>query len=94
MPPLANDIFSVFGHLLQAIGFLIAGLALGRLVFDHVKLATWQVHVALILGLIGLLIGLTAFSSSGSAGALALGVGLAYFMIMMPGRYETTNTGA
>ena len=92
MPLLANDLFALFGHLLRAIGFLVAGLALGRLVFDHVKLGTWQLQVALILGLFGLLIGLTAFSSPGSAGAFALGVGLAYFMITMPKRSESTDT--
>ena len=84
MPSIVNDIFSFLGFLLRALGFLVAGVAVGRFVFENYKASEWQVKIALILGLFGLLVGLTAFSSPGSAGAFALGAGGAYFMSMMP----------
>ena len=86
MPPIVNDIFGFLGFLLRALGFLVAGVAIGRLVFDSFKSAEWQVKIALALGFFGLLIGLTDFASPGSAGAFALGAGGAYFMSMMPAK--------
>lgn len=88
MPPIVNDIFSFLGFLLRALGFLVFGLAAGRLVLDNFKNSTWQVQIALVLGFFGLLIGLTDFASPGSAGAFALGAGGAYFMSMMPKKPE------
>ena len=84
MPPIVNDIFAFLGFLLRALGFLVVGVAVGRLVFDNFKNSEWQLKVALALGFFGLLIGLTDFASPGSAGAFALGAGGAYFMSMMP----------
>ena len=81
MPLIVNDIAELLGYLLRAIGFLVAGLALGRLVLENFKAGNWQLQIALLLGLFGLLIALTVFSSPGSAGAFALGVGGAYFML-------------
>jgi hypothetical protein len=86
MPPIVNDIFAFLGFLFRAVGFLVFGLAVGRLVFDNFKNSEWQVKIALALGLFGLLIGLTDFASPGSAGAFALGAGIAYFMSMMPAK--------
>jgi hypothetical protein len=84
MPSVLSDLIAYLGLFLSAIGFLVVGLALGRLVFDHFRMGTWQMQIAYVLGLFGLLIGIAAFTSPGSAGAFALGVGLAYFMNMMP----------
>ena len=84
MPLVLTDIFSLIGYLLRIIGFLVVGWALGRFVFEHFNAGSWQLQIAYVLGLFGLLIGLTAFSSAGSAGAFALGVGIAYFMIFTP----------
>ena len=84
MPPIVNDIFAFLGFLLRALGFLVVGIAVGRLVFDNFKNSEWQLKIALALGFFGLLIGLTDFASPGSAGAFALGAGGAYFMSMMP----------
>ena len=84
MPPIVNDIFAFLGFLLRALGFLVVGVAVGRLVFDNFKNSEWQLKIALALGFFGLLIGLTDFASPGSAGAFALGAGGAYFMSMMP----------
>ena len=88
MPSIIIDIFGFFGFLLRALGFLVIGLAVGRFVLDNFKMSVWQVQIALVLGLFGLLIGLTDFASAGSAGAFALGVGGAYFMNMMPQKSE------
>ena len=84
MPPIVNDVFTFLGFLLRALGFLVVGVAVGRLVFDNFKNSEWQLKIALALGFFGLLIGLTDFASPGSAGAFALGAGGAYFMSMMP----------
>jgi hypothetical protein len=84
MPPIIGEISGFLGILLRALGFLIFGLAAGRFVLDNFTKSVWQVQISLVLGLFGLLIGLTDFASAGSAGAFALGVGAAYFMNMMP----------
>ncbi len=88
MPSIVNDIFALLGILLRALGFLVAGVAIGRFVLDNYKNSPWQVQVALVLGFFGLLVGITDFASPGSAGAFALGAGGAYFMTMMPKKPE------
>lgn len=80
MPPIISEIFGFLGFLLRALGFLIFGFGAGRFVLEMYQKAPWQVQVALVLGLFGLMVGLTDFSSPGSAGAFALGAGVAYFM--------------
>ncbi len=80
MPILVSDIFSLLGFLLRALGFLAIGFGLGRFLLDAYQKAGWQLQIALILGFFGLLIGLTDFASPGSAGAFALGAGIAFFM--------------
>jgi uncharacterized membrane protein len=74
-----NDIINIFGHLLSAIGFFMVGLGLGRFLLDFYPKANWQMQMALTLGFFGLLIALTVFASAGSAGAFALGAGVAFF---------------
>ncbi len=74
-----NDILSLFGFLLRAVGFGLFGFGIGKFVLNAYRNAAWQLQVALALGLFGLLIGLTDFSSPGSAGAFALGAGIAFF---------------
>jgi predicted lipid-binding transport protein (Tim44 family) len=91
MPPIVYDLFSFLGFLLRALGFLVAGLAFGRLVLDSIKGAIWQLQAALLLGLFGLLIALTVFSTPGSAGAFALGAGLAYFWSALPPKSNSKN---
>lgn len=75
-----NDIINILGHLLRAVGFFIVGLGLGRFLLEAYPKANWQLQTALLLGFFGLLIALTTFSSAGSAGAFALGAGIAFFM--------------
>ena len=74
-----NDIFSIFGFLIRIAGFLLIGLGLGRFFLDSYPKSNWQLQMALALGFFGLLIALTVYSSPGSAGAFALGAGIALF---------------
>jgi hypothetical protein len=80
MPPIVPQVFSFLGFLLRAFGFLLFGFGGGRFMLDAFQKANWQLQIALVLGFFGLLIGLTDFSSPGSAGAFALGAGIAFFM--------------
>lgn len=84
MPSVIFDIFGFLGFLLRAIGFLVIGLALGRFFLDSYKKAVWQLQVALVLGFFGLLIAITDFASAGSAGAFALGAGIAMLTAYAP----------
>lgn len=93
MPLLLTDLATLSGLLLRAIGLLAVGFALGRLVFEHFKLGDWRLQIAYVLGLFGLLIAVIAFSSPGSAGAFALGVAGAYFMVLMPRKTEPPAEG-
>ncbi len=74
-----NDIISIFGHLLSAVGFFFVGLGLAHFFLEAYPKSNWQLQMALALGFFGLLIALTVFSSAGSAGAFALGAGIAFF---------------
>jgi hypothetical protein len=74
-----NDIINILGHLLSAIGFGIVGLGLARFFLDFYPKSNWQLQMALALGFFGLLIALTTFASVGTAGAFALGAGIAFF---------------
>lgn len=75
-----NNVIAILGHLLGAIGFGLVGLGLARFFLDSYPKANWQMQMALALGFFGLLIALTDFASVGTAGAFALGAGIAFFM--------------
>ncbi len=92
MPPFLLELSGFIGTLLRFLGFLVAGVALGRFVLDEFKGAAWQVQIALALGIFGLLIGVTTFATAGSAGGFALGLGGAYFWSNMPARPADTGT--
>jgi hypothetical protein len=89
MPAIVNDIFTFLGFLLRGLGFLIFGFGVGRFVLDNFKASAWQVQIALVLGFFGLLVAVTDFASPGSAGAFALGGGIAYLMASMPKKTES-----
>ncbi len=80
MPPIVSEIFGFLGFLLSALGFLLFGFAGGRFTLDVFQKASWQVQVALVLGLFGALIGLANYATPGTAGAFALGAGVALLM--------------
>lgn len=73
-----HDILGLFGFLLSAVGFGLAGLGLGRFFLASYPNSNWQLQMASMLGFFGLLIALAVFTSPGSAGAFALGAGLAF----------------
>ncbi len=89
MSSVLSEVLALFGQLLRIIGFLVAGFALSRLVFDHFRLGDWRLQLAYVLGLFGLFIAVIAFSSPGAAGAFAIGLAIAYFLTMMPRKAET-----
>ena len=80
MPPIVSEIFGFLGFLLSALGLLVFGFGGGRFALDAFQKSSWQVQVALVLGLFALLATLAKFSTPGSAGAFALGAGIAFFM--------------
>ena len=75
-----QDIFSIFGYFISAVGFFVVGFGLGRFFLAAYPKGNWELQIALALGFFGLLIGITVFATPGSAGAFALGVGLTFFM--------------
>lgn len=78
------QVLEVLGFLLRAIGFGLLGYGIVRFVLDSYGKAIWQLQAALALGLFALLVGLTAYTSPGSAGAFALGAGIALLRTFRP----------
>lgn len=83
MPTLVNEILGLLGFIIRLLGFLVFGYGVGRFVFDNYMKAEWQVKIALVLGFFGLAVAFTDFASAGSAGAFALGGGIAFLMTGM-----------
>jgi hypothetical protein len=79
-----EEILGILGYLVRFLGFLLIGYGAARFVLESYQKAAWQLQIALVLGFFGLLIGLTAFTSAGSAGAFALGAGFSFFRAFMP----------
>jgi len=86
-----TDILGLLGYLLRALGFLIFGFGLARFVLDAYGKATWQTQVALAIGFMGLLVGLTEFASPGASGMYALGAGVALVMNMVGNKSEKSE---
>ena len=61
---------------------------------DAFQKANWQLQCALVLGLFALLAALAKFSSPGSVGAFALGVGIAFLMSAMPKKKDDGEANA
>ncbi len=79
-PSIINEIFGFLGYLVSFLGLLVFGFASGRFVMDAFQKTGWQVQVALVLGLFGVLVGLANYLTPGSAGAFALGSGIAFLL--------------
>ena len=88
-----EEILGILGNLVRFLGFLLVGYGIARFVLDSYSKAGWQVQVALVLGFFGLLIGLTSFASAGSAGAFALGTGIAFFRAFSPVKEKKEDEG-
>lgn len=82
-----QQILSILGHVVRAIGFLILGFGIVRFTMDAYYKAVWQVQVALVVGFFILLIGLTHYSDAASMGMFAIGAGAA-FLIQFFGKKE------
>lgn len=75
-----QQILSILGHVVRAIGFLILGFGIVRFTMDAYYKAVWQVQIALVAAFFLLLIGLTRFSDAASMGTFAIGAGAALLM--------------
>jgi len=75
-----QEVLSVIGFILRAIGFLLLGFGVARFTLDAYYKAVWQVQIALAVGFFILLIGLTHYASAGSMGTFAIGAGAALMM--------------
>ncbi|MCX6035175.1 MAG: hypothetical protein NTV38_09395 [Chloroflexi bacterium] len=85
MPSLVYEIIILLGQLLRLLGMAILGLGIGWLALDmFMKIQIWQGQVAIFLGLAGVIISVTVFTSAGALGAFAIGVGVAIFLWGMP----------
>jgi hypothetical protein len=84
MPPLVYDIIGLFASLVRFLGMAVFGLGMGWLALDLLKKSTWQVQIAVFLGLAGLVIGLAVFSGWASVGAVAAGIGVAILLWGLP----------
>ena len=83
-----QEILGILGNLIRFLGFLLIGYGIAQFILNTYQKANWQVQVALVLGFFGLLIALTDFASAGSAGAFALGGGIAFFLASRPKQDE------
>jgi len=78
-----QQVLSTIGFVIRAIGFLVLGFGTARFILDAYYKAVWQVQIALAVGFIVLLIGLTNYSSPASMGMFALSAGAALLMQFM-----------
>ncbi|MBI3168162.1 MAG: hypothetical protein HYZ22_06785 [Chloroflexi bacterium] len=83
-----QQVLSVLGFIIRAIGFLLLGFGVARFTLDAYYKAVWQVQVALAAGFFLLLIGLTHYSSPASMGMFAIGAGAALMMRFMGKKEE------
>ncbi len=94
MSILLSDIPNLFGHFLSAVGLGVFGFAMVRFALEVYHKSNWQLQMAILLGLFGLLVGLADFVSPGSVGAFALGAGAAFLMSNPPKAEKPADTSA
>lgn len=77
-----DEIFQIFGALLRFVGLLVLGLGLGWLVLEFFRKSAqvWQLQIAIILGTLGTIIGMTRFAPPAALGGFALGFGAAMLL--------------
>jgi hypothetical protein len=82
---IVNQLLMWISELFRFVGMAILGLGIGWLVVDlFKKIQVWQGQIALFLGLAGLIIAMTVFTSWGALGAFGIGVGVAILIWGMP----------
>lgn len=75
-----EQILSILGFVIRAIGFLLLGFGVARFTLDAYYKAVWQVQIAIAVGFFLLLVGQTKYSSPASIGMFAIGAGAALLM--------------
>jgi NhaP-type Na+/H+ or K+/H+ antiporter len=87
MPVIVYDIVDLIASLIRLLGMAVLGVGIGYLVVDLLhKTQDWRLLMAFFLGLIGLVIAMVVYLSSGALGAFAIGMGVAIFIWGMPKR--------
>jgi len=77
MPDIVYEIINLLASLVRFLGMAVFGVGLGWLVLDLLRKCTWQMQIAVYLGLLGLVIALTIYTSWGALGGFVAGVGVA-----------------
>jgi hypothetical protein len=75
-----DEVLADLGYINLGVGFLVLGFGIGKFTTNAYKKAAWQVQIALVIGLFGLLVGLTHYSGAGAMGMFALGSGVAIIL--------------
>jgi hypothetical protein len=87
-----NSILIILSQFLRIIGMGALGVAFAWLFLDLMrKAANWYMEAILFLGLVGLIIAMTAFLGWGALGAFALGFAIAIFVWGMPKKAKVDN---
>jgi hypothetical protein len=86
-----EQILSIFGFVIRALGFLLLGFGVTRFTLDAYYKAPWQAQAVLAPGFFLLLIGLTHYSSPASMGTFAIGSGAALVMQFMAKKEEESG---
>ena len=90
--PIVQDIFNLISWLLRMLGFAGIGLAVGWLALDVLRKGqqTWQLQLAVFLGVVGLIIALFrfAFNVPSAQGLFGLGLVIALLLWGSPKKKE------
>ncbi len=79
------DIIGLLASALRLLGMGVLGAGIGWLTLDMLhKTQAWQVQIAVILGLFGVVIGLAVFLAAGALGAFGIGIAVAIFLWGIP----------
>jgi hypothetical protein len=89
---IAEQVLSILGFIIRAIGFVVLGFGVTRFVLDAYSKAVWQLQAVIIAGFFILLIGLTNYSSAGSMGMFAIGAGAVLLMQFMGKKEEKSES--
>ena len=85
IPQIVYEIIELFASILRLIGAAVLGMGIAWLSLDLLRKAqAWQLQIAVFLGLVGLVIGMSYFLSWGALGTFGIGVGVAIFVWGMP----------
>ncbi len=86
MNPTVQMIIDILAILFRFVGMLAFGFGAGWFAFQAYQKGEWQVQIAALLGLLGVVVGLADFTSAGALGAFGLGAGGAIIAFGLPRR--------